>query len=62
MSDHTTLLTEPLLRYLAEHTTPEDDFLRSLKRAAIEEDFPAIWIAPEQGSFLQILLRLGGAR
>ncbi|MGD0309346.1 MAG: O-methyltransferase [Acidobacteriota bacterium] len=64
MSEHTTLLTKSLLRYLAERTTPEDVFLKSLKHAALEldEEFPAIWIAPEQGSFLQILLRLAGAR
>ena len=45
MSEHTTLLNEPLLRYLAGRTTPEDDFLKSLKHAALEEGFPAIWMA-----------------
>jgi predicted O-methyltransferase YrrM len=50
------------LRYLAEHTVREDEFLRSLKAAAIEAGPPPIWIAPEQGSFMQVLLRLAGAK
>ncbi len=62
MSENTTLLNGPLLRYLAEHTTPEDDFLRSVKREALANGMKPIWIAPEQGSLLQILLRLSGAR
>jgi predicted O-methyltransferase YrrM len=62
MSEYTTLLTAPLLRYLTDHTAPEDDFLRSLKREAREKGLRPIWIAPEQGSLLQILLRLVGAR
>ncbi len=62
MSEHTTLLNEPLLRYLSEHTTPEDDYLRTLKREALADGLKPIWIAPEQGSLLQILLRLAGAR
>ncbi len=50
------------LRYIAEHTTPEDDLLRSLKGEATEIGLPPIWIAPEQASFIQILLRLARAK
>jgi predicted O-methyltransferase YrrM len=50
------------VRYLAARTQGEDDFLRDLKRAAQEAGIPPIWIAPEQASLMQILLRLTGAR
>lgn len=62
MSENPTLVTAEHFRYLAEHTTPEDDFLRELKRAARAAGFPAIWISPEQASFAQIVLRLCDAR
>jgi predicted O-methyltransferase YrrM len=53
---------ERLLRYLAAHTIQEDGFLRELKSEALKEGLPPIWIAPEQGSLMQILLKLAGAR
>jgi predicted O-methyltransferase YrrM len=55
-------VTKRLLRYLAAHTAQEDDFLRELKSEALEEGLPPIWIAPEQGSLMQILLMLARAR
>jgi len=58
MSEHPTLVTAEHFRYIAERTSAEDDFLRDLKRAARAAGIPAIWIAPEQASFMQILLRL----
>jgi len=51
-----------LLAYLAERTTPEDEVLVGLKQAAREAGLPAIWISPEQGSLMRILVRLVGAR
>lgn len=48
--------------YLAARTAAEDPFLRELKLAALQQGLPPIWIAPEQGSLMQILLRLAGAR
>ena len=62
MSETSTLVTAGHFRYLAERTVQEDDFLRELKREAREAGIPAIWISPEQASFMQILLRLCGAR
>ncbi|MHC4606538.1 MAG: O-methyltransferase [Planctomycetota bacterium] len=50
------------LRYVAEHTAPEDDFLRALKKAAAEAGIPSIGISPEQASFMQIVLKLRGAK
>jgi len=62
MSDVSTEITSEHFRYIAEHTVPEDEFLRQLKQAAVAAGIPAIWIAPEQASFMRILLRLARAR
>ncbi|MBI1797195.1 MAG: O-methyltransferase [Candidatus Eisenbacteria bacterium] len=62
MSETSTLVGAEHFRYVAERTTREDEFLRELKRAAIAEGIPQIWVAPEQGSFMQILLRAARAR
>ena len=62
MSDTSSLVTAEHFQYVAERTTREDDFLRDLKKAATAAGIPSIWIAPEQGSFMQILLRAARAR
>jgi predicted O-methyltransferase YrrM len=62
MSDTTLPITARHLRYVAEHTNGDDAFLTRLKRAAREAGIPAIWIAPEQASLMQILLRVARAR
>jgi caffeoyl-CoA O-methyltransferase len=62
MSEIPTLIDERHVRYITEHTLPEDDFLRDLKREAAAAGIPSIWIAPSQASFIQILLRLGRVR
>jgi predicted O-methyltransferase YrrM len=62
MSANPTPVTAEHLRYLAARTTPEDEFLRALKEAASARGMPAIWISPEQASFMQILLQTAGAR
>jgi predicted O-methyltransferase YrrM len=58
MSETSTLVSAEQFKYVAAHTTPEDDFLKELKRQAVAAGLPPIWIAPEQASFMQILLRL----
>lgn len=62
MSEQTAAITNELLHYMAAHTIQEDEWLRALKREAAAAGLPPIWIAPEQGSLMQILLRLGRAR
>ena len=62
MSDTSTVVTPEYFRYVAEHTTCEDAFLRQLKQAAEAAGIPPIWIAPEQASLMQILLRAIRAR
>jgi caffeoyl-CoA O-methyltransferase len=62
MSETSTLITAEHFRYIAEHTRQEDDFLRLLKAEARTAGLPAIWIAPEEASLVQILLKLSGAK
>ena len=62
MSETSTLVTAEHFRYVAEHTVPEDDFLRQLKTEARAAGLPAIWIAPEQAGLMQILLKLCRAK
>jgi len=62
MSETSTQVTDVLFRYIAEHTAREDAFLANLKDAAAAEGLPRIWIAAEQASFMQILLRAAKVR
>ena len=62
MSEESSVVTTEHFRYIAERTTGEDAFLADLKQAARKADIPPIWIAPEQASFIQILLRAARAR
>ncbi len=57
MSEISTPVTAKHFRYVAERTIPEDGFLRELKAEARAEGIPPIWISPEQGSFMHILLK-----
>ena len=62
MSETSTLVTGAHFEYIRARTAVEDRFLVELKLAARAAGIPPIWIAPEQASFMQILLRLAGAR
>lgn len=62
MSEESTVVRAEHFRYVAERTARDDAFLRDLKEAAREAGLPSIQIAEEQASFMQILLRLRGAR
>ncbi|MDF1561426.1 MAG: O-methyltransferase [Deltaproteobacteria bacterium] len=62
MSEISTHVDQRHFDYLAARTTRDDDFLVALKAAAREAGLPAIWISPEQASFMQILLRSARAR
>lgn len=62
MSASSTPVSSDLIRYLAERTRGEDDFLAQLKVAAEEAGIPPIWISPEQASFMQVLLKAAGAK
>ena len=62
MSEEETLVTQRHFSYLGERTVQEDGFLASLRRAAADAGIPSIAISAAQASFMQILLRLRGAR
>jgi predicted O-methyltransferase YrrM len=62
MATTSTPLTPELNDYIIELFSAEDDFLSALRVDAEEAGIPAIHIAPEQTSFLQVLLRSIGAR
>jgi predicted O-methyltransferase YrrM len=62
MSAESEVVTRAHFEYLAARTVREDGLLADLKTAAREAGIPAIWICPEQGSLMQILLRLANAR
>lgn len=62
MSDRTAVVTADHVAYLAARTQAEDPFLTELKAAALEAGLPPIWIAPEQASYLQVLLKVAGAK
>ena len=62
MSAESTLVTARHFEYIASHTTREDAFLAQLRVDAEAAGIPPIHIAPEQASFLQILLRAARVR
>ncbi len=62
MSDTSSRVSDAHFAYIAARTAGDDPFLAELKAAAAAAGIPEIWIAPEQGSFLQILLRAARVR
>jgi len=62
MSANPTLVTAKHFEYLASRTVGDDEFLLELKRGAEAAGIPRIEISPAQASFMQILLKLIGAR
>nr|WP_062341412.1 O-methyltransferase [Herbidospora sakaeratensis] len=57
-------LGEALPDYLSAHATPPDQVLRDLavETAALHSDHAGMQIAPEQGTFMTMLVQLTGAR
>lgn len=62
MSHESTLVTQRHFEYLAARTVGDDQFLKQLRADAQAAGIPAIDIAPEEASFLQILLMATKAR
>jgi caffeoyl-CoA O-methyltransferase len=62
VSGVSTVVSRELFDYVAERAHEEDPFLIDLKRAAEDAEIPSIWISPEQGAFMEVLLRSAGAR
>jgi predicted O-methyltransferase YrrM len=57
VSGISTVVSRELYDYVAERAHTEDPFLLDLKQAAEEAEIPSIWISPEQGAFMEVLLR-----
>lgn len=57
-----TPLTDAIVDYINDLFPAEDEFLRQLREDALAADIPAIQISPEQGAFMQVMLRAMGAR
>ena len=62
MSQSTLSLTPPLHRYLLEHSLREPAILARLRAVTAGLPMANMQIAPEQGQFLQLLVRILGAR
>lgn len=57
-----TPITEPIFDYMVRLFPAEDMLLRELKEEATAAEIPEIQISPEQGAFMQVLLKGMGAR
>jgi len=62
MSANSSVVTAAHFEYIAAHTPGDDAFLGELKQAAAAAGIPRIWVSPEQASFMQVLLKVAGAR
>ena len=62
MSNRTLAVSEKLHEYLLEVSLREPDILRRLREETAQLPERNMQIAPEQGQFMQMLLRLNGAR
>lgn len=61
MSNQTLQLTPELHRYLLDVSLREPDLLRRLRAETAEDPMARMQIAPEQGQFMQMLVRMLGA-
>jgi len=62
MSNKTFTLSNELYAYLFENSVREPDILRRLREETAKDSMARMQIAPEQGQFMQLLVRLMGAR
>lgn len=62
MSNRTLSLDEPLYEYLLNVSLREDDLLRRLREETLAMPQANMQIAPEQGQFMAMLVKLMGAR
>jgi caffeoyl-CoA O-methyltransferase len=62
MANRTLSLSDALHAYLVEHSVREPDILRRLRAETAKDSMSMMQISPEQGQFMQLLIRLMGAR
>jgi caffeoyl-CoA O-methyltransferase len=62
MSNKTLSLTNALYAYLVEHSVREPEILQRLRAETAKDSMSMMQIGPEQGQFMQLLVRLMGAK
>jgi predicted O-methyltransferase YrrM len=62
MANRTLSLSDALHTYLVEHSVREPDILSRLRAETAQDSMSMMQISPEQGQFMQLLVRLMGAR
>ena len=62
MSNRTIAITESIYQYLCDHSLREDPILKDLRGHTYDMEERAMQIAPEQGQFMQMLVKLIGAK
>lgn len=62
MSNKTFTLSDSLYRYLVENSVREPEILRKLREETAGDPMSRMQIGPEQGQFMQLLIRMIGAR
>ena len=62
MSNRTIAITESIYQYLCDHSLREDPILKDLRDHTYDMEERAMQIAPEQGQFMLMLVKLIGAK
>ena len=62
MANKTLSLSNALYTYLVEHSVREPEILQRLRAETAKDSMSMMQISPEQGQFMQLLVRLMGAR
>ena len=62
MANKTLSLSNALYAYLVEHSVREPEILRRLRAETAQDSMSMMQIGPEQGQFMQLLVRLMGAK
>ena len=62
MSNRTIAITESIYQYLCAHSLREDPILKDLRDHTYDMEERAMQIAPEQGQFMKMLVKLIGAK
>ena len=62
MSNRTIAITESIYQYLCDHSLREDPILKDLRDHTYDMEERAMQIAPEQGQFMKMLVKLIGAK
>jgi len=62
MSNKTFTLSDTLYRYLVENSVREPEILRKLREETAVDSMSRMQIGPEQGQFMQLLVRMTNAR